>query len=158
MIRIVFVTLIATITVQGQQTSFEQKAFDYFFSEIFSGKYQEEKIVRFGGQTEKSLSQFGHYNNCFTGEEDIRKSLYDKAEDEVLPAKKIDTWNNHKAVIKKKRNRLGLNLYLFQANEVNQKVYVMIEIVQPDYYTNVYVFEFDIDGKLLRTCRTGVTH
>ncbi|MEY3222938.1 MAG: hypothetical protein RLZZ203_1794 [Cyanobacteriota bacterium] len=156
--RLIFILLIAiSTTAEAQQINFEQKAFDYFFDSIFVEKYPGVKSLQFNGATDKEMSEFSLFKNCFKGEDEIRIKLANNAYGKILAEKVINT-EVDLVSFKKGKVKSKIKLHVLHANEVNRKFYVMVGLVKSKHYTHAYFFELDKNGDVLRWCQTGMTH
>lgn len=147
-----------SLNAQAQQVKFEQEAFDYFFTNIFKLEYQKVKAIQFRKYTERTLTEFDLFDNCFQGEDQVRKGLYDNAHGKSISEKIIDVERVDYVSFKDRKVKSKIRMRILQAVEVDEKVYVAIELIAPLYSTDAYFFEFGKDGKVLRWCKTGLTH
>lgn len=154
----IFTLLIATLTARAQDVNFEQRAFDYFFSNLFQERYPSIDAIQFAGCTEKIFTEFDLYKNCFQDGDQIRKGLYDNAHGKLGSEKVISTKNLSAISFKTKKVKSKVKLHILQATEVDEKYYVMVGLIKLADYTDAYFFEFDQRGEVIRWCKTGLTH
>ncbi len=144
----------------AQSVLYEQKSINYFFDTIFKEKYRNEKVIEFSGYAGGALSDFKLFENCFKKKDSIHLKLREMSFGKVFKKKaislsKINGVSCRKVKIKSAKR---LKMWVWLANEVNGKFYVLIEIIKQYRYTDAYMFELEKDGKILRWCATGMMH
>ena len=146
--------------LNAQSLNYEQIAFNFFIDSVFENNYKDARIVQFSGYTEKELTSFSIYQNCFSGKESLTKKLYEKSFNKVVDSKqlKIDNINNIKFKKINKQSSRRLKLFIFPANEIDGNHFVLIQVIKKNYYRDAYMFEIDKTGSILIYCKTGMLY
>lgn len=146
-----------SVFVKAQSISFEQNALDYFMSKIFDENYKKIKALEFTGFTEDHLTnfEFGHY--CFSSDFTIELALINNSLNKVLPKTKLALPEklNLKIGPIKKNSAKRFKLSVAQANEFDDMKYVTIQLLRIHHRADIFLFELDKDGNILRWCRSG---
>ncbi len=162
MLRTLIISLLLffSVHVYSQPVSYEQQSFNIFFDSIYKERYLSFKTVEFNGYSEERQTDFGLYENCFSNADSIHVMLRMNSFGKEFPKIPISVSQVKDLKFKKIRirSRKRLKVFLYSANEINQKVYVMIDITKQYSYTDSYIFEFKKDGRLIRWCKTGVIY
>jgi hypothetical protein len=157
---LILVLIQSSINLVAQTVLLEQRSVDFFFDAIFKDKYKNQKVVEFSGYTMDELSDFKLYENCFKENDSIYFKLREEAFNKKFDKRTISTSEitniSFKKVKIKSAKRLKMRVWL--VNEMNDKYYVLIEIIKQYSYTNAYMFELGRKGEILRWCTTGMIH
>jgi hypothetical protein len=150
--------LFGSMQATAQPVPFEQKALDYFMVNVFDSNYQKLKTIEFSGFTEDHMTNFEFGHNCFSTDFKLELDLINNSLNKILPKKKIilSKRSNLKVRPLHKNSSKIFKLSINQANELNNKIYVSIQLLKLSYLVDIYLFEFDKSGDVLRWCRTGV--
>lgn len=146
-----------SFSLNAQSIKYEQKAFEYFMDKVFNNNYKKVKSIEFSGFTEDKLADLSFGKNCFNDEPQLALSLINNGLHKVFPKKEIVFSSKYqikvKAVSRKSSKRLKLSIK--QANEINNKLYVTIELVNIYNTLDIFLLELDKNGDILRWCKTG---
>jgi hypothetical protein len=158
--KLIFLLLLIPIGTYAQVSELEQKTFDFFFDSIFREKYPNIDELKFTGCTEKELTEFGLFTDCFKRESPaVWELLYDHAHGKTLPPAKIDVSRASRIVkMSKHAGKSKIRLHVLRAIRTKDKSYVMIGLVKHRQFTHAYFFELDNTGNILGWCETGLTH
>lgn len=147
------------ICLKAQPINHEQIALDHFMEKIFDLKYKKLKAIEFSGFTENALTRIRYGNNCFENLPDLHINLFFNAQDKLITEKKI-ILPFRKGLKIKRINMFSskrFKLLICGVNTVNDRFYVSIEMFKLNYHVDIYLFEMDKMGNILRWCETGAT-
>lgn len=152
--KVLFILIFAT-TVQAQQISFEQKAFDYFVNEIIAANYQEEKFLYFTGNSETEKSIAGPFAQCYNTDQQFEDFFYqNKKIKSTSIAIDLAQAANIKATKKVKSNKINLELYRSVVNE--DEVYVYIKVFKVKHFVDHYLVKISSDSReVIDVCRVN---
>src|SRR5262245_1804787 len=124
-LQLFWILVIAPLSGQAQDMSYEQKAFSYFASELAVKNYTSKKIF-FIGQTENEKSIAGPFAQCFASD-DFNVLYYQqkKTESEILTIAAND-YAQFKKSKEIKNNQLNLKVY--RSVVIGDFVYVYIKV------------------------------
>ena len=133
---------VSIIELNAQPNDYEQRAFNYFIDSIFLKEYIGVKVIEFSGLTEDKMTNFGAIQNCFTEDTELVLKLAENAHGKLIERKIVNTTKQNNILFRKlqMKSEKRLKLFILQSNEVNNKVYVMLEVNKHHSYTNTYIF------------------
>jgi len=153
MFRLIFIFLITALAAQAQQINFEQIAFNYFTTEIFTQNYPNAKVIYYCGQTESERSIAGPFAKCFESDSDFSQFYYHqkKSESEKLTIES-DNFNRLKKISSTKSKQLNLRIYRAVTN--GEMVYVYIKIFKEKHFVDHYLIKVSSSNKeVIDFCR-----
>ena len=152
------IVIFVSIYGNAQSIKYEQNAFGYFMDSIFYENYKKIKRIDFSGLTEDELSTLSFGKNCFTDEPQLALKLLENGMHKKFPKKEIIFPSKCEIKIKPvraKSSKKRLKLSIKQANEIDNKIYITIELVNFYNTVDMYLLELDKNGNVLRWCKTG---
>jgi hypothetical protein len=150
MFRLIFILLITASAVKAQQINFEQTAFDYFVTEIFTQKYPDAKVLYYSGQTENERSIAGPFAKCFQSDSDFSQFFYKqkKSESEKLA---IESSSHQQIKKTSKAKSKQLNLRIYRAVTNGEIVYVYIKVFKEKHFVDHYLVKIS-SNKVVDAC------
>jgi hypothetical protein len=150
MIKLIILSLLTTFT-DTPETSLEQKACDYFFSDIFKNEYQDYKVIEFDNQTD-TTKYWGIVHKC--------KNWDDKTKGQIVSAKpdkstKVVATTTDVKVKQKTKNSGRLKIGVWSKIKVGDNYFVLIGTYRKLRFAEYFLIELDKDGKVIGTCKQG---
>lgn len=153
MFRLIFMFLIAALATQAQQINFEQTAFNYFATEIFTQNYPNAKGIYYSGQTESERSIAGQFAKCFESDSNFSQFYYEqkKSESEKLIIES-GTFHQFKKTAKTKSKQLNLRIYRAVTN--GEMAYVYIKVFKENHFVDHYLIKVS-SNKAVDACHVN---
>jgi hypothetical protein len=153
MFRLIFIFLITALGTQAQQINFEQAAFNYFASEIFTKNYHDAKRIYYCGQTENERSITGPFAKCFETDSNFSQFYYQqkKSESEKLTIES-NTFHQFKKIAKSKSGQLNLRIYRAVTN--GEMIYVYIKVFKEKHFVDHYLVKMS-SNKVVDVCHSN---
>lgn len=129
----------------------EQKAFDYFFSNIFPNEYSGIDKISFDGNIKRKITSFGHYKPCFDVELFSDYNTSDTLNKLTNTNVNIDKIRE----IKFRRSKSRYSLYVMKANKRDNFYFVQIELTKRNEFTDAYYIKIDSSNTVIEWCKTG---
>jgi hypothetical protein len=151
---ILLVGLIGLSGFKSQSADYEQKAFDYFVSDILRADFQDVTSFEFKGHTEESFSTLKKYEFCLQPEEKLGSMIRNTTKGLKREAQKIEFKNIEGLKItdfQAKTN--GYRLFVYPSLRVADNYYVFVAFQKQKEQPIRYVFEVTPEGEISRSCK-----
>jgi hypothetical protein len=149
MINLTIIFLLATFA--QPETSLEQNACDYFFSDVFKKEYPDYKVIEFSNQTDTTRYP-GIVHKCKNWDADKKRQIIF-----ATPGKSIQVIAATKDVKIRKRtvNSGKLKIRVWSRIKVGENYFVLIGTYRKLRFAEYFFMEFDKDGKIIGICKQG---
>lgn len=149
MIKLTILSLLTTFT--GPGTSLEQKACDYFFSNIFKNEYADYKVIEFDNQTD-TTRYWGIVHNCNNWGDKTKEQI-----ESATPDKSIQIIATVTGVRVKKttKNSGRLKIGVWSKVKIGDNYFVLIGAYRKLRFAEYFLIELDKEGKVTGTCKQG---
>lgn len=132
-------------------TSLEQKACDYFFSNIFKDEYADYKVIEFDNQTE-TTKYWGIIHKCHNWDDKTKGQIISATPDESIQVVATTT----DVRVKKRTNNSGrLKIGVWSKIKVGDNYFVLIGTCRKLRFAEYFLIELDEEGKVIETCKQG---
>jgi hypothetical protein len=134
--------------------NYEQRAFDYFVSDILRSDFPKIKSFGFKGKTEDSYSTLGKYRFCLKPEEKLGSLIEKVTKGSEVDAKEI-TYQHIKAptIVDFQTEAKGSKLFVYPSVHVADSYYVFLSFQTPNEQSVKYILELTNDGNISRSCK-----
>jgi hypothetical protein len=149
MIRLTIIFLLTTFTDPG--TSVEQKACDYFFSDIFKKEYPDYKIIEFDNQTDTSR-YWGIVHKCTNWDKETKRQILSATPDKSTQVIAITSGLKVKKTTK---NSGRLRIGVWSKIKVGDNYFVLIGAYRKLRFAEYFLIELDKNGNVIGTCKQG---
>jgi len=148
MIKLAILSLLTTFTDPG--TSLEQKACDYFFSNLFKNEYADYKVIEFDNQTD-TTRYWGIVHKCSNWDNKTKGQIVS-----VTPEKSTRvTANTDVRVRRTTKNSGRLKIAVWTKIKVDDSYFVLIGAYRKLRFAEYFFIELDKDGNVIGTCKQG---
>jgi hypothetical protein len=134
-----------------ESSSTEQKAFDYFMSEIFVTDFKDIAAIEFKGKTETKFFEFGSQKFCLKPTEKLQ-SIMNKHEKIKLTPKDIKFEQFKNISLAGSSGKAEAKLYLYNSINAVDAHYVFVSVERPGKPSVSYVIELTWEGEIQRSC------
>jgi hypothetical protein len=146
--------LIGFIILSGfvtEPSNIEQKAFDFFMSDIFVSDFKDVAAIEFKGKTEEKSFKFGSQKFCLKPVEKLQAIMKDKGDVKATPKDiRFDQFKN--VSLTGLSGKAEAKLYLYHSMNVANMHYVFVSLERPGKPVVSYVIELTWEGEIQRSC------
>jgi len=149
MIKLTILSLLTTFT--EPKTSLEQKACDYFFSEIFKKEYADYKAVEFDNKTD-TAGYWGIVHGCMNWDDRTKGQIVS-----AIPEKptQVTATVTDVRIKKTRRNSGRLKIHVSSRIKVENTYFVLIGAYRKLRFAEYFFIELDKAGNIIGTCKEG---
>lgn len=133
---------------------YEQITFDYFISDVLGNDFKNISAIEFKGKTETTYSTLGDYKFCLKPEDKLQSLVKAVTKESTRIPKQVRHEQTKGITITDFReDTITPQLYLYPAVRVADNFYVFLSFHKPSEPFANYVFELNVEGKILRSCK-----
>jgi hypothetical protein len=134
--------------------NYEQRAFDYFVTDILGSDFPKIKTFEFKGKTEDSYSTLGTYRFCLKPEEKLGSLFGDVTKGSKAEVKEI-TYEHIKAptIVDFQTEAKESRLFVYPSVRVADHFYVFLSFQTPNEKLVKYILELTHEGNISRSCK-----
>jgi hypothetical protein len=134
--------------------NYEQRAFDYFVSEILRSDFSKIKTFEFKGKTEDSYSTLGKYRFCLKPEDKLGSLIDDVTKGSKAKVKEI-SYEHIKAltIVDFQKEAEESRLFVYPSVRVADHFYVFLSFQTPNEKSVRYILELTNEGNISRSCK-----
>ena len=149
MIKLTILSLLTTFTDPG--TSLEQKACDYFFTNIFKSEYSDYKVIEFDNQTD-TTRYWGIVHKCKNWDDRTKGQIVSTTPDKST---RVIATTTDVRVKKRTKNSGRLKIGVWSKIKVGDNYFVLIGAYRKLRFAEYFFIELDKEGKIIGTCKQG---
>src|SRR5689334_4072422 len=153
MLRLLSVLAVGFVTTAftRPESSLEQKATDYFFSNIFKKEYADYKAIEFDHQTDTS-GYWGIIYKCVNWNDQIKGQILSATPDRSTYVTATVT----DLRVKKATKHSGrLKIAVWSKVMVGSSYFVLIGAYRKLRFSDYFLIELDSEGRIIQTCKQG---
>jgi hypothetical protein len=149
MIKLNILFFLTTFT--GPGTSLEQKACDYFFSNIFKNEYADYKVIEFDTQTD-TTRYWGIVHKCNNWDDKTKGQIVSATPDKST---RVIATVTDVRIKKRTKNSGRLKIGVWSKIKIGDNYFVLIGTYRKLRFTEYFLIELDKEGKVIGTCKQG---
>lgn len=149
MIKLTIIFFLTAFTDPG--TTLEQKACDYFFTNIFKNEYPDYKVIEFDNQT-NTTRYWGVVHKCENWDSKTKGQIVSTTPDKSTQV----TASRAEVKVKKITKHSGrLKISVWSKIKVGDSYFVLVGAHRKLRFAEYFFIELDNEGKVIGTCKQG---
>ena len=148
MIKLTMLFFLTALMDSG--TSLEQKACDYFFSDIYKNEYPDYKVIEFDNQTD-TTKYWGVVHKCKNWDNKTKGQIGSTTPDKST----LVTATTDVRIRQTTKNSGRLKIAVWSKIKVGDSYFVLIGAYRKLRFAEYFFIELNKEGKVIGTCKQG---